>query len=185
MRFSGTASYIATDDLSIAVNAAVTLERPLLVKGEPGTGKTVLAVEVAKSLGLDLIEWHIKSTTKANQGLYEYDAVSRLRDGQMGEERAKDVKNYIKKGKLWEAFTADKRPVPDNVMVAGLCFFYAVQQSSNKAGTLGQFYFRQLNQTHWNRLNGNTRIRVKVVDGGSSSSGSPPTSSTNGLITDG
>ncbi|MDP1556646.1 MAG: MoxR family ATPase, partial [Hyphomonas sp.] len=111
MRFEGTSNYVATDDLRVAVNAAIALERPLLIKGEPGTGKTVLAMEVAKSLGLDLIEWHIKSTTKANQGLYEYDAVSRLRDGQMGEERAKDVKNYIKKGKLWEAFTAKKRPV--------------------------------------------------------------------------
>lgn len=111
MRFEGTKDYVATDDLKVAVNAAIALERPLLIKGEPGTGKTVLAIEVAKSLGCELIEWHIKSTTKANQGLYEYDAVSRLRDGQMGEERAKDVKNYIKKGKLWEAFTAKKRPV--------------------------------------------------------------------------
>ncbi|MFN3607678.1 MAG: AAA family ATPase [Hyphomonas sp.] len=111
MRFEGTKDYVATDDLRVAVNAAIALERPLLIKGEPGTGKTVLAVEVAKALGAELIEWHIKSTTKANQGLYEYDAVSRLRDGQMGEERAKDVKNYIKKGKLWEAFTAGKRPV--------------------------------------------------------------------------
>ena len=111
MRFEGTEDYVATDDLRVAVNAAIALERPLLVKGEPGTGKTVLAIEVAKALGCELIEWHIKSTTKANQGLYEYDAVSRLRDGQMGEERAKDVKNYIKKGKLWEAFTAEKRPV--------------------------------------------------------------------------
>lgn len=111
MRFEGTENYVATDDLRVAVNAAIQLERPLLIKGEPGTGKTVLAVEVAKALGCELIEWHIKSTTKANQGLYEYDAVSRLRDGQMGEERAKDVANYINKGKLWEAFTADKRPV--------------------------------------------------------------------------
>ena len=111
MRFEGTKDYVATEDLKVAVNAAIALERPLLIKGEPGTGKTVLAIEVAKSLGCDLIEWHIKSTTKANQGLYEYDAVSRLRDGQMGEERAKDVKNYIKKGKLWEAFTSKKRPV--------------------------------------------------------------------------
>ena len=111
MRFEGTENYVATDDLRVAVNAAIQLERPLLIKGEPGTGKTVLAQEVAKALGLDLIEWHIKSTTKAAQGLYEYDAVSRLRDGQMGEERAKDVKNYIKKGKLWEAFTAKKRPI--------------------------------------------------------------------------
>ena len=111
MRFEGTENYVATDDLRVAVNAAIQLERPLLIKGEPGTGKTVLAVEVAKALGCELIEWHIKSTTKAAQGLYEYDAVSRLRDGQMGEERAKDVKNYIKKGKLWEAFTAKKRPI--------------------------------------------------------------------------
>ena len=111
MRFEGTKDYVATDDLRVAVNAAIALERPLLVKGEPGTGKTVLAIEVAKALGCELIEWHIKSTTKANQGLYEYDAVSRLRDGQMGEERAKDVRNYIKKGKLWEAFTSGKRPV--------------------------------------------------------------------------
>ena len=111
MRFEGTQDYVATDDLKVAVNAAIALERPLLIKGEPGTGKTVLAVEVAKALGAELIEWHIKSTTKASQGLYEYDAVSRLRDGQMGEERAKDVANYIKKGKLWEAFTAEKRPI--------------------------------------------------------------------------
>ena len=111
MRFDGTENYVATDDLRVAVNAAIALERPLLVKGEPGTGKTVLAIEVAKALGVPLIEWHIKSTTKAQQGLYEYDAVSRLRDGQMGEERAKDVANYVKKGKLWEAFTADERPI--------------------------------------------------------------------------
>ncbi|MEQ8557092.1 MAG: MoxR family ATPase [Henriciella sp.] len=111
MRFEGTQNYVATEDLRVAVNAAIALERPLLVKGEPGTGKTVLAIEVAKALGAPLIEWHIKSTTKANQGLYEYDAVSRLRDGQMGEERAKDVANYIKKGKLWEAFTAKERPI--------------------------------------------------------------------------
>jgi len=111
VKFVGTNDYIATEDLKVAVNAAVTLERPLLVKGEPGTGKTVLAIEVAKALGAPLMEWHIKSTTKAHQGLYEYDAVARLRDGQLGEERAKDVKNYIKRGKLWEAFTAGERPV--------------------------------------------------------------------------
>ena len=110
-KFAGTKDYIATEDLKVAVNAAATLERPLLVKGEPGTGKTVLAIEVAKALGTPLIEWHIKSTTKAHQGLYEYDAVARLRDGQLGEEKARDVKNYIKRGKLWEAFTADERPV--------------------------------------------------------------------------
>jgi len=110
-KFVGTNDYIATEDLKVAVNAAVTLERPLLVKGEPGTGKTVLAIEVAKAIGAPLIEWHIKSTTKAHQGLYEYDAVARLRDGQLGEEKARDVKNYIKRGKLWEAFTSDERPV--------------------------------------------------------------------------
>ena len=111
MRFEGTKAYVATDDLKIAVNAAITLERPLLVKGEPGTGKTVLALEVAKALGAPLIEWHIKSTTKALQGLYEYDAVSRLRDSQLGDERVKDIRNYIRKGKLWEAFTYPERPV--------------------------------------------------------------------------
>ena len=111
MRFDGTASYIATDDLSIAVNAAVTLERPLLVKGEPGTGKTELARQVAGALGLDLIEWHIKSTTRAQRGLYEYDAVSRLRDSQLGDERVHDVANYIKRGKLWEAFAAGRKVV--------------------------------------------------------------------------
>ena len=111
MKFVGTRDYIATADLKVAVNAAVTLERPLLIKGEPGTGKTVLAQEVAKALGAPLLEWHIKSTTKAHQGLYEYDAVARLRDGQLGEERARDVRNYIKRGKLWDAFTAPDRPV--------------------------------------------------------------------------
>ena len=100
-RIEGTENYVATDDLRVAVNAAIALERPLLVKGEPGTGKTMLALEVAQALGMPIIEWHIKSTTKAHQGLYEYDAVARLRDGQLGEERAKDIRNYIKKGKLW------------------------------------------------------------------------------------
>ena len=111
MRFEGTESYVATDDLRVAVNAAVTLRRPLLVKGEPGTGKTVLAREVADALGRPLIEWHIKSTTKAIQGLYEYDAVARLRDGQLGDSRVHDIANYIKRGKLWEAFTAPEAPV--------------------------------------------------------------------------
>jgi MoxR-like ATPase len=110
-RFEGTKDYIATEDLKVAVNAAVALERPLLIKGEPGTGKTVLAYEVAKALNAPLLTWHIKSTTKAQQGLYEYDAVTRLRDSQLGDERVKDVKNYIKRGKLWEAFTAPERPV--------------------------------------------------------------------------
>ena len=110
-RFEGTSNYIATDDLKIAVNAAVALERPLLIKGEPGTGKTVLAYEMARALDAPLITWHVKSTTKAHQGLYEYDAVSRLRDSQLGEERVHDVRNYLKKGKLWEAFTSPVRPV--------------------------------------------------------------------------
>ena len=110
-RFQGTAEYVATDDLTIAVNAAVTLERPLLVKGEPGTGKTELAKQVAGALGLRMIEWNIKSTTRAQQGLYEYDAVSRLRDSQLGEEKVHDVSNYIKKGKLWQAFEADEKVV--------------------------------------------------------------------------
>src|SRR6187455_2686493 len=111
MRFEGTGAYVATEDLKIAVNAAIALERPLLVKGEPGTGKTVLALEIAKSLGAPMIEWHIKSTTKAMQGLYEYDAVSRLRDSQLGDERVRDIRNYIKRGKLWDAFVAEERPV--------------------------------------------------------------------------
>ncbi|MFY0680487.1 MAG: MoxR family ATPase [Thalassovita sp.] len=111
MKFAGTDRYVATDDLTIAVNAAVTLQRPLLVKGEPGTGKTELALQVAGALGLEMIEWNVKSTTKAQQGLYEYDAVSRLRDSQLGEERVHDVKNYIKRGKLWQAFDADERVV--------------------------------------------------------------------------
>ena len=110
-RFEGTDRYIATSDLKVAVNAAVALERPLLIKGEPGTGKTVLAYEIAKAFDAPLITWHVKSTTKAHNGLYEYDAVSRLRDSQLGEERVHDVRNYLKKGKLWEAFTAPARPV--------------------------------------------------------------------------
>jgi len=111
MKFAGTDAYVATDDLTVAVNASVALERPLLVKGEPGTGKTELARQVALSLGLPLVEWHIKSTTKAQQGLYEYDAVSRLRDSQLGDERVHDVRNYIRKGKLWQAFEADTKVV--------------------------------------------------------------------------
>jgi MoxR-like ATPase len=111
MKFASTAAYVASDDLAIAVNAAVTLQRPLLVKGEPGTGKTELARQVSASLGLPMLEWHVKSTTRAQQGLYEYDAVSRLRDSQLGDERVKDVRNYIRKGKLWQAFEADSRVV--------------------------------------------------------------------------
>src|SRR3569832_400189 len=111
MKFTGTQDYVATDDLKVAVNAAIVLERPLLVKGEPGTGKTVLAEEVAKAIKAPLLTWHIKSTTKAHQGLYEYDAASRLRDSQLGDSRVSDIKNYIKRGKLWDAFTAPERPV--------------------------------------------------------------------------
>ena len=111
MRFEGTSNYIATDDLKVAVNAAITLRRPLLIKGEPGTGKTVLAHEIAAAIDAPLIEWHIKSTTRAHQGLYEYDAVARLRDGQLGDERVHDIANYIRRGKLWDAFTAPKLPV--------------------------------------------------------------------------
>ena len=111
MKFEGTKSYISTEDLSMAVNAAINLERPLLIKGEPGTGNTMLALEVAESLGLPLYEWNIKSTTEAQQGLYEYDAVTRLRDSQLGDERVKDISNYIEKGKLWEAFVSEERAV--------------------------------------------------------------------------
>jgi len=145
VKFAGTRDYIATDDLKVAVNAAVTLERPLLVKGEPGTGKTVLAIEVAKALGLPLIEWHIKSTTKAHQGLYEYDAVARLRDGQLGEERARDVKNYIKRGKLWEAFTSDTRPVLliDEIDKADIEFPNDLLQELDRM----EFYVYETNET--------------------------------------
>jgi len=111
MNFKGTDKYVATDDLQMAVNASVTLQRPLLIKGEPGTGKTLLAEEVASALGLKLIQWHVKSTTKAQQGLYEYDAVSRLRDSQLGNDKVHDISNYIKKGKLWEAFASEEQVV--------------------------------------------------------------------------
>lgn len=111
MKFTGTEKYVATDDLQMAVNAAIALQRPLLIKGEPGTGKTLLAEEMAAALGMRLIPWHIKSTTKAQQGLYEYDAVSRLRDSQLGDEKVKDIRNYIIKGKLWEAFDTDEQVV--------------------------------------------------------------------------
>ncbi len=145
MRFEGTTNYIATEDLKVAVNAAITLERPLLVKGEPGTGKTVLAIEVAKALKAPLIEWHIKSTTKANQGLYEYDAVMRLRDSQLGDERATDIRNYIKKGKLWEAFTSDVRPVLliDEVDKADIEFPNDLLQELDRM----EFYVYETNET--------------------------------------
>jgi MoxR-like ATPase len=145
-RFEGTKDYVATDDLKVAVNAAIALERPLLIKGEPGTGKTVLAYEVAKALGSDLITWHIKSTTKAHQGLYEYDAVTRLRDSQLGEERVKDVKNYIKKGKLWEAFEHEGgRPVLliDEIDKADIEFPNDLLQELDRM----EFYVYETNQT--------------------------------------
>ncbi|MES2344267.1 MAG: MoxR family ATPase, partial [Pseudomonadota bacterium] len=144
-RFEGTDNYVATEDLKVAVNAAIALERPLLIKGEPGTGKTVLAFEIAKALGAEMITWHIKSTTKAHQGLYEYDAVTRLRDSQLGDERVKDVKNYIKKGKLWEAFTADKRPVLliDEIDKADIEFPNDLLQELDRM----EFYVYETNET--------------------------------------
>jgi MoxR-like ATPase len=145
MRFEGTKNYVATEDLKIAVNAAVTLQRPLLVKGEPGTGKTVLAIEIAKALGAPLIEWHIKSTTKAHQGLYEYDTVMRLRDSQLGDPRATDIRNYIKRGKLWEAFMADERPVLliDEIDKADIEFPNDLLQELDRM----EFYVYELNET--------------------------------------
>jgi MoxR-like ATPase len=145
MRFEGTQDYVATEDLKVAVNAAITLERPLLVKGEPGTGKTMLAIEVAKALGAPLIEWHIKSTTKAIQGLYEYDAVMRLRDSQLGDPRATDIANYIKRGKLWEAFESDQRPVLliDEIDKADIEFPNDLLQELDRM----EFYVYELNRT--------------------------------------
>jgi MoxR-like ATPase len=145
MRFEGTKDYVATEDLKVAVNAAITLERPLLVKGEPGTGKTMLALEVAKALGAPLIEWHIKSTTKAVQGLYEYDAVMRLRDSQLGDDRATDIENYIKRGKLWEAFESKQRPILliDEIDKADIEFPNDLLQELDRM----EFYVYELNRT--------------------------------------
>jgi len=144
-RFEGTSNYIATNDLKIAVNAAVALERPLLIKGEPGTGKTVLAYEMAKALNAPLITWHVKSTTKAHNGLYEYDAVSRLRDSQLGDARVHDVRNYLKKGKLWEAFTSPVRPVLliDEIDKADIEFPNDLLQELDRM----EFYVQETNET--------------------------------------
>ena len=145
MKFTGTDSYVASDDLRVAVNAAIALQRPLLIKGEPGTGKTVLAYEIAEALNAPLITWHIKSTTKAIQGLYEYDAVTRLRDSQLGDERVKDVKNYIKKGKLWEAFEHQGRPVLliDEIDKADIEFPNDLLQELDRM----EFYVYETNET--------------------------------------
>ncbi|MDC3320744.1 MoxR family ATPase [Hyphomicrobiales bacterium] len=145
MRFEGTENYIATEDLRIAVNAAITLERPLLIKGEPGTGKTVLAEEISKALNMPLITWHIKSTTKAQQGLYEYDAITRLRDSQLGEEKVKDVKNYIKQGKLWESFESNERPILliDEIDKADIEFPNDLLQELDRM----EFYVYETNET--------------------------------------
>lgn len=144
-RFEGTSNYIATNDLKIAVNAAVALERPLLIKGEPGTGKTVLAYEMAKALDAPLITWHVKSTTKAHNGLYEYDAVSRLRDSQLGDARVHDVRNYLKKGKLWEAFTSPVRPVLliDEIDKADIEFPNDLLQELDRM----EFYVQEIDET--------------------------------------
>jgi MoxR-like ATPase len=145
MRFEGTKDYVATEDLKVAVNAAITLERPLLVKGEPGTGKTMLAIEVAKALAAPLIEWHIKSTTKAVQGLYEYDAVMRLRDSQLGDDRATNIENYIKRGKLWDAFESKQRPILliDEIDKADIEFPNDLLQELDRM----EFYVYELNKT--------------------------------------
>lgn len=145
MSFSGTQNYIASEELQLAVNAAIELQRPLLIKGEPGTGKTMLAEELASSLGAELIQWHIKSTTKAHQGLYEYDAVSRLRDSQLGEEKVHDISNYIVKGKLWQAFEADKRAILliDEIDKADIEFPNDLLQELDKM----EFYVYETRQT--------------------------------------
>lgn len=145
MKFEGTPAYVATDDLKLAVNAAITLERPLLVKGEPGTGKTMLAEQLAESFGAKLTTWHIKSTTKAHQGLYEYDAVSRLRDSQLGVDKVHDVRNYLKKGKLWEAFESDERVILliDEIDKADIEFPNDLLQELDKM----EFYVYEIDET--------------------------------------
>ena len=145
MKFTGTKDYVATDDLKVAVNASIVLERPLLIKGEPGTGKTVLVEEVAKAIGAPLMTWHIKSTTKAQQGLYEYDAVSRLRDSQLGDARVSEISNYIKRGKLWDAFTNEKRPVLliDEIDKADIEFPNDLLQELDRM----EFYVYETNET--------------------------------------
>jgi len=145
MKFEGTQAYVATDDLKLAVNAAITLERPLLVKGEPGTGKTMLAEQLAESFGARLITWHIKSTTKAHQGLYEYDAVSRLRDSQLGVDKVHDVRNYLKKGKLWEAFESEERVILliDEIDKADIEFPNDLLQELDKM----EFYVYEIDET--------------------------------------
>src|ERR1700754_1450445 len=144
-RFEGTDHYVATDDLRVAVNAAIALERPLLVKGEPGTGKTMLAMEVARALGMPIIEWHIKSTTKAHQGLYEYDAVMRLRDSQLGDPRSTNIENYIRKGKLWEAFENENDAILliDEIDKADIEFPNDLLQELDRM----EFYCYELNKT--------------------------------------
>jgi len=151
MKFTGTDTYISTEDLSMAVNASVALERPLLIKGEPGTGKTMLAEEVAQSLGMPLIEWHIKSTTKAKQGLYEYDAVTRLRDSQLGDERVKDISNYIDKGKIWEAFSAEER------------WFYWLMKLIKQI--LNSLMIYSKNWTEWNFMSTRLKKPLKQLTG--------------------
>ncbi len=145
MKFEGTSAYVATDDLKLAVNAAITLERPLLVKGEPGTGKTMLAEQLAESFGAKLITWHIKSTTKAHQGLYEYDAVSRLRDSQLGVDKVHDIRNYLKKGKLWEAFESEERVILliDEIDKADIEFPNDLLQELDKM----EFYVYEIDET--------------------------------------
>tara|TARA_R110002110_G_scaffold3104_18_gene15978 strand:- start:8836 stop:9720 length:885 start_codon:yes stop_codon:yes gene_type:complete len=145
MKFEGTDNYIATEDLRVAVNAAITLQRPLLIKGEPGTGKTVLAEEIARAIDAELITWNIKSTTKAHQGLYEYDAVSRLRDSQLGDERVHDIRNYISKGKLWDAFERKKRPILliDEIDKADIEFPNDLLQELDRM----EFYVYETNET--------------------------------------